>query len=470
MLLLTLSLVLALVLATFFAVAERTVLPLGETRARELVEARRAGAGALARLRRRPERTRVLVRLGDAAADAATALLAALLGHAFWGLPGFVAGAAAATLAILLLGDFAPMHVAVRWGDRAALATAPPLLALERILTTLLMVLERAGGMLSERPAGALGAITEDEIRELTALGHTEGAIEEHERQLIERAFTLDDTKAWDIMTPRVDIIAWPDSLRLADIAPKLGKVPYSRIPVYDESIDNVTGILYLRDAYQALLAGQRDVPLRVLAREPLIVPGTVPVTKLLRDFQTRRIHLALVLDEYGGTDGVVTLEDVLEELVGEIVDERDVDEEPITRVSRNEIVAAGDADLREINHYFNTSLPQLEHRSLNGYLLEELGQVPDAGTSLEREGLHIRVLEASETQVLRARVRRAMPVAEAMVAQGAAEPRDSSAGKPRAKPDPSRQRSSPAAAVNELEPGARISRSDTAISTRAGA
>jgi CBS domain containing-hemolysin-like protein len=183
---------------------------------------------------------------------------------------------------------------------------------------------------------------------------------------------------------------------------------------VYGENIDDITGILYVRDAYQALVRGQRDVPLGALAREPLLVPGSVPLTLLLRDFQNRRIHLAVVVDEYGGTDGIVTLEDVIEELVGEIVDETDVAEDLIVRVSRTEVLALGDADLREINHIFNTSLPQLEHRSLNGYLLEELGRVPEAGESLEREGVIIEVLEASDTQVLRVRLRRAVPTPDA--------------------------------------------------------
>ncbi|MGH7506166.1 MAG: transporter associated domain-containing protein, partial [Longimicrobiales bacterium] len=224
---------------------------------------------------------------------------------------------------------------------------------------------------------------------------------------LIERAFRHDQTKTWEIMTPRVDIFAWKDALLLKDIAPELGTVRFSRVPVYGASIDDITGVLYVRDAYQALLSGQRDVPLRALAREPLIVPGSLTLTRLLRDFQTRRIHLAVVLDEYGGTDGLVTLEDVIEELVGEIVDETDVAEEPILRVSRTEIVAAGDVDLREINHFFNMALPQLEHRSLNGYLLEELGHVPESGEKLQRDGVLIEVLDATDTQVTRARLRR---------------------------------------------------------------
>jgi CBS domain containing-hemolysin-like protein len=136
--------------------------------------------------------------------------------------------------------------------------------------------------------------------------------------------------------------------------------------------------VLYLRDAYQALIAGERDVPLRRLARQPLVVPGSLPLTRLLRDFQNRRIHLALVVDEYGGIDGLVTLEDVIEELVGEIEDETDVTEVSMIRISRNEIVAEGDTELREINHIFNTALPLLQHRSLNGYLMAELGRVPE--------------------------------------------------------------------------------------------
>jgi putative hemolysin len=177
--------------------------------------------------------------------------------------------------------------------------------------------------------------ITESELRQLTALGRSEGSIDEHEGQIIERAFRLEDTRVWDIMTPRVDIFAWRDSLTLEEISEQFGTVPYSRVPVYDESIDDVTGLLYLRDAYQALVAGQRDAPLRSLARQPLVVPGSLPLTRLLRDFQNRRIHLALVVDEYGGIDGLVTLEDVIEELVGEIEDETDVTEIDIVRISR---------------------------------------------------------------------------------------------------------------------------------------
>jgi CBS domain containing-hemolysin-like protein len=309
----------------------------------------------------------------------------------------------------------------VNHGLKLALVIAPVLLAITRVLALPLGLLARLANVHPEARNGSSAAVSESEIRQLTKLGHTEGVIEEHERELIERAFRLDRTRAWDIMTPRVDVYAWPDSLRLQDIATQLGTVRYSRVPVYGKTVDDITGVLYARDAYQALISGQRDVPLKVLAREPLMVPGSVPLTKLMRDFQTRRIHMAIVVDEYGGTDGLVTLEDVIEELVGEIADETDVAEDPITRVSRNEIVALGESDLREINHRFNTAFPQLEHRSLNGWLLEELGRVPEPGEKIERDGVIIEVIEATETQVISARLRRPSGASEARTPADAA-------------------------------------------------
>ncbi len=407
MLLLIVALVLALLLSVVFTATEVALFSLGETRVRALLEEKRRGSASLVQLRTRPERLLILLRLGDAFADVAAGAIAAYLAYLRWNLLGLALAIVVVTFVVLLLGELLPMAVGMHRSVRIALWMAPPLLWATQILKVPLYPLEVLAGIVHGRSADTAAQVTESEIRELTLLGHSEGAIEEHERQLIERAFRLDETKAWEIMTPRVDMFAWEDAMTLSEIAPLLGTVRFSRVPVYRETIDNVSGVLYVRDAHQALLSGQRDVPLTQLAREPLVVPGSVPLSKLLRDFQTRRIHMAIVVDEYGGTDGLVTLEDVLEELVGEIVDETDVAEETITRVSRNELLATGDADLREINHFFNTTLPQLEHRSLNGYLLEEFGHVPEPGDRLEREGIAIEVLEATETQVLRARLQR---------------------------------------------------------------
>ncbi len=215
----------------------------------------------------------------------------------------------------------------------------------------------------------------------------------------------MDELSAWDIMTPRVDIFAWRDSLKLEEIIDELQTVPFSRVPVYGENIDDITGILYVREAYDAYVKGHPALSLSELSRDPFFVPGSRSLPELLRDFQVRRIHMGIVADEFGGTDGLVTLEDVIEELVGEIEDETDISQESVHRISRDELEVAGGVELREINYAFNVSLPHLDHRSLNGFILEELGRVPAEGERIDLPGLEIEVLDSTDTQVVRARL-----------------------------------------------------------------
>jgi CBS domain containing-hemolysin-like protein len=289
------ALALAIVLSAFLSAAELAVFLTSEARIRAMADEGTPGAVALSQLRQRPDRTLVLLRLLDALADVSAGALAAFLVLENFQPAGLALAVGAVTLLVLYLGELVPLGIVANHGLRLALAVAPGILFLTRVLGPFLTLLARLANIRSDRRERPVSAITETEIRRLTALGHTEGGIEEHERELIERAFRLDHTKTWDIMTPRVDIYAWSDSQTLASIASELSTVRYSRVPVYGENIDDITGILYVRDAYQALVRGQRDVPLSALAREPLLVPGSVPLTLLLRDFQNRRIHLAVV-------------------------------------------------------------------------------------------------------------------------------------------------------------------------------
>lgn len=407
MTLLIVGIVAALLLSALLNAVELALFSLSDARIQMLQNRRFEGADALERLRARPQRMLILLRLSSTAMNVAAATLSALVALRLDGGIALLLGAMLVALLLVYLAQLLPMRLITGRQVELALGTAPAVAALVSLFGPLLGFFGRIVRVVPIPDAPSSGRLSDNEVRQITALGEREGLVDDHERALIDRVFSMSETRVWDIMTPRVDVFAWSDSLLLRQIATQLYSVPYSRVPVYGEGIDDVTGVLYVRDAYQALVSGQRDVPLRQLARQPLLVPGSMPLVVLLREFQTRRIHVAIVVDEYSGTDGLVTLEDVLEELVGEIVDETDIPDEPILRLSRTEIVAAGDADLREINHFFNTALPQLEHRSLNGYLLEELGRVPDSGEQLERDGVRVEVLEATETQVVRARLTR---------------------------------------------------------------
>jgi CBS domain containing-hemolysin-like protein len=401
-----LFLLLLLVLSGFFSGVEIALFSIGEAKTRSLVEDRRPGARALADLKRNPERLLITILIGNNVANIGAASVATYAATQAFGSAGVGLATGVMTLLVLFFGEITPKSFAARNAVKLSLLAARPLIALRALLTPLVVPFELlVQWVLPEAAAGP--RVTEGEIRTMTRLGLQSGEIEEHERRLIEGAFRLDTTRAWEVMTPRVEIFSWPDSLRLSEVALRLPEVQYSRIPVYGDSLDDVTGVLYVREAYSALLAGQRDVQLGDLAREPLFVPESVTLIRLLELFRTRRIHLGLVVDEHGGLDGLVTLEDIIEELVGEIVDETDRPEEPIVRMSRNELLVQGTADLREINHFLHTSFPLLEYRSLNGYLLDELGRVPDAGEVVTRGGVRIEILKASDTQVIRARLTR---------------------------------------------------------------
>ncbi|MHB1193385.1 MAG: hemolysin family protein [Longimicrobiales bacterium] len=395
-----------LLLSALLTALGAAVLQVGASRIRALQDEGFTGAQALAELRGDEGRTRMLIRLVTRALNLAAVGIATIVSSRSWGpLPalGMLVGG---IVVVLLITDVLPRFVAARHPVRLALLASPPLLALRGGMGLLMRPLARLEsaffpGGLGDETAGVR------ELREIQELGTEEGVLEEHESLLVERALHLDELTAWDVMTPRVDVFAWKESLTLDAIAGQISSVPYSRVPVYQDSVDDISGVLYVREAYQALVDGKRSLTLAALAREPFFVPGSLSLSRLLKDFQTRRIHMGFVADEFGGIDGLVTMEDVLEELVGDIVDEKDVDRADLVRLSRTEALADAGVDLREINYAFNLSLPTLEHRSLNGFILEELGRVPTVGDALERSGVRIEIVEATETQVVRARLTR---------------------------------------------------------------
>jgi putative hemolysin len=395
-----------LLFSALVSMAEVSAFGVGASRVRTLLDEGFRGADRLRDVRDRAESVRAATLFSSTVLNlCAVAFLVAAA--TLRGTTGMALGLPGAILGVLLLAEALPRLVSSRPSIRAALSAAPFLQGLERLAHPILAPFLRLDAFILRRNLEDDETPDEREVRELSELGQKEGVVDEEEHQLVERAFRMDELAAWDVMTPRVDIFAWRNSLRLEEIVDQLHAVPYSRVPVFGESIDDITGILYVREAYEAWVAGRGTTPLSALARDPFFLPGSLPLPQLLRDFQGRRLHMGIVADEFGGTDGLVTLEDVLEELVGEIEDERDVAEEMLVRISKDEIEVDGGIELREVNYAFTLSLPQLEHRSLNGFILEEMGRVPAVGERLELPGLEIEIVDASETQVRRARLRK---------------------------------------------------------------
>lgn len=378
---------------------------IGTSHARTLTKEGFTGAPELSLVRERKVGVQAAVRLTTMTLDLTALATIAATNVTTWGLGHPTLGIALGILVVLVVGELIPRLIAARRPVRLALAAAPVLLLVERFTRPLVAPVTR----LESRLGGDDDAVNEQhrELREIQEIGEEEGVLEASENLLVERAFRLDELTAWDVMVPRVDIFAWREERLLSDVVGELGDVPFSRVPVYRDSVDDVTGIVYVREAYERYSRGERDVTIGSLARDPFFVPGSLSLVQLLQDFQARRIHMGIVADEFGGTDGLVTLEDILEELVGEIVDETDVEAQDVVRVTDEIVECAGSVDVRDLDEALGVHLPQREHRSLNGFILDELGHVPDRGERFETDGVRIEILESSDTQVLRARIRR---------------------------------------------------------------
>jgi len=400
---------LLLLMSAVMTAVHDAVFQISRSHTRTLVEEGFEGADSIDAARERKHAVQASVRVTTAALDLSALAVIALTQVSTWGRYGPISSTIIGVVIVLTVADLIPHLIAARRPVRLALSSARMLLVVERIARPLVRPVER----LEDRIVGGEDSVSDArrELREIQEIGEEEGVLEEGESRLVERAFRLDELTAWDVMVPRVDIFAWAEDRSLEDIVLELALVPYSRVPVYRSSVDDVTGIVYVREIYERFSSGDRDLTLADLARDPFFVPGSRSLTELLQDFQARRIHMGIVADEFGGTDGLVTLEDILEELVGEIRDETDVEEEDIVRISDDSVECDAGVDLRELDEALGIALPQGEHRSLNGLLLEELGHVPEAGAQLVTAVVRIDVLEASDTQVLRARVTRIAPV-----------------------------------------------------------
>lgn len=280
-----------------------------------------------------------------------------------------------------------------------------------RILTTLLSPIIRlasaAMGEKEERPEVA-SAITEDELKTLVDASQREGVLEQDEREMIFSIFRFGDTLAREIMIPRIDVLALSDTTPINEAIDTLLASGFSRVPVYDDTIDNIRGLLYVKDLLRALKEGNQEKKLEEILREAYFVPETKKVNELLEELQAQRVHMAIVVDEYGGMAGVVTLEDIVEEIIGEIQDEYDQSEELLyQRVDETEYIFHGRIDLDDFNVFMHSELPGDDADTLGGYIYSQIGRVPKSGESLQADNVTLTVEQVTGRRIRRVRAQR---------------------------------------------------------------
>ena len=340
----------------------------------------------------------------------ATSIALSLLGRRTGEFVAFVG----ATVLVLILGEIAPKTLAVRYADQLALRVAGTVRVVSRILTPLVRLLSLAGTAIVRPFGGAITPraplVTEDQLRFLVQVGEEEGVIEEKEREMIHSIFEFGDTLVREVMRPRVDIIAVPAKATINEALGLVMEYGHSRLPVYEGSVDHIVGVVYVRDLLPALRQGRLDQPVSEVQRRPFFVPESKKVDELFREMQRRKVSMAIVVDEYGGTAGLVTMEDLLEEIVGEIQDEYDLEEKPIQLVDDRTAVVNGRTSIEEVNGTLGLQLPIDEVDTIAGLVYALAGRVPGQGDTFSVPGAELRVERALGQRITKVRITRLAP------------------------------------------------------------
>ena len=345
----------------------------------------------------------------------ATVLLAVVTGRSGISLASLSTLLVFVAVYIILCEHVLP-SIIVRKNPEAVLAAIlPPFSFLAQLLSPLSGgLVRRLSDTKPERPAAPQEAADEDQGEVAHAYleaGEEQGLIEGDERRLLQSIVDFGDTLVREVMTPRPDIVAIQADAAVADLRALFREQEYSRFPVYKENLDNIMGVIRVKDLLQLDAAASDRQPIMPLARPATFVPETKRVPELLKEFQRRQVQMAIVVDEYGGTAGLVTIEDLLEEIVGEIRDEDDVESDPIVDEGNGTYVFSAKVSFDQLSERLDLEIESEGFETVGGYVLSRVGRVPSVGETLELDGLSVEVLEAERRRIHKVRIRKGVPI-----------------------------------------------------------
>ena len=316
---------------------------------------------------------------------------------------GAVISTAVITIVVLVFGEVSPKSLAKEYPESFAMFSAPIMRILMVILTPVNFLFSLLKKLLSKvfHKEGDSG-ITEEELVTMVDQAESEGGLDQHESKLIRSAIEFNDMEVDEILTPRVDIVAVEDTDSMDDIAQAFAESGYSRLPVYHEDIDDIIGVIHEKDFHAARYRGQTDV--KAITGPMLYTTGNTKISELLRILQREKAHMVIVVDEYGGTEGLVTLEDIVEELVGEIWDEHDEVIEEFKKQEDGSYLISCSADLTDLFDLFSIK-GECDANTISGWVMEQIGRIPEEGDHFVSDGLDVTVTKVDHRRVLEIRV-----------------------------------------------------------------
>src|SRR5215472_8572206 len=433
--LLRIILVVLLVAANaFFVAAEFAMVSLRDTRVQQLIEQRRIGARTVQKIQKRLDEFLPAVQLGVTLASlglgwVGEGTLAALFQPWMSGVPfgriyahGFAATVAFIVITYMhvLLGEIVPKSLALQRGERVALAVAGPMDFFMTLSRPFLLLMNKSANLVlrgfGSRVMREGGVHSPEELKLIVTASRRVGLLPESQEEMIHNALELGNLAVREIMVPRHNIFSLPADMPLEDAMARVVEEQHSRVPVYDpdKGKENIIGLLYSKDLsrmmHMRLTAGSSfsgsRMPVRDIMREVLFVPEAKPVADLLVEFQQRKRHLAIVVDEFGSTSGLVTVEDVLEQLVGELEDEFDVAQRPPSPLTSGSVVLDGSANIRDLEVQYEIELPRDQgFETLAGFVMAQLGRIPKGGESFEYQGRRYSVMQMEGHRIARIKI-----------------------------------------------------------------
>ena len=405
---------LLLLVSLFFSAAETAFMALNRIRLKYQADAGDPRAETIKRILSNPDRLLGIILLGNtianiSAASLVTYLIATYVPRNHVDAVSFL-GSIVLSALILIFCELTPKIVAANNPERASRSLLGAVLVALRILAPFANMASRIANRIV-RLAGLsatspfVHALSEDEIQAIIA-GSTDSAIGEDKKEMLHNVFQIGETRAREIMIPRVEVTAIEIDSRFPEILATIRQSNYSRIPVYRENLDNIVGILYVKDLLQNI-ENPAEIKLQTLLRPIHFVPDTARIDVVLREMQSKHLHMAIVVDEFGSMEGILTLEDLLEEIVGEIRDEQDTEPELVQQLSPNLYSAPGSLSIRDFNRQFDTKLPEsAEYSTLAGFLQAQSGRLLRSGETVRSENLSFRIEKVDGFRILSVNIR----------------------------------------------------------------
>ena len=370
--------IICIFLSAFFSSSEVALIGITRAKVRTLVNDGKPGSKAVAALKESPEHLLITILIGNTIVNITAASIATAIAIQTFGDIGVGIATGFVVIVLLVFGEIGPKIYAARASDSFALTVAPIILFLSRIFSPVIWLVERVSPTLGIGKEVSEPAVTEEEIKEWIDVGKEEGTIEQGEQDMLYSVLEFADTTAREIMTPRVDVILMEDTVTFEEAIRVFNETGFSRIPVYHDRIDNITGILNVKDVFSAMVSHRTTSTIKEIMYDPMFVPETKKIDDLLKELQVHRVQMAIIIDEYSSFVGIATVEDILEELVGDIMDEYDKEEPEVQELAPGVFVVDAQMWVEDINERMDLKLPTDEaYETIGGLIIDRLGHLP---------------------------------------------------------------------------------------------